>query len=352
MTKVDLLKRSWPLLVLAVVLVLINLGQAEAAQAGEDTAGPSWVHWIERFFVILTGGVVAFGIVQVEFEFLHWAWGKIWPPGNPVEDLASISSVQETILPVSEVRRFDVHLRIQHFLLLTSFIVLALTGIAQKFYRSTPFDDLLVFVGGLSGLRAIHRVAGFVLILDGLYHMVYLIPGLVTMRSGVPMVRVGRWIEMIPNLRDVQDFFHMMGYFLGVSPHPPRFGHFSYLQKFDYWAVWWGLVIMAASGIVILLPIMGMDVTGTAIIAAALVAHSDEAILAISWIIIVHLFHAHLAPRAFPFNTSIFTSIFTGNISVAHLKEEHPLEFAQLVEEWKSRPSEAQPYRVSPPPGP
>lgn len=290
---------------------------------------------------------MAFGILQVEFEILHWIWEKLVGRSEPDDATQSDPSPDVEGFSVREVRRFDLHLRIQHFFLLLSFIVLALTGVAQKFYRSAPFDDLILIFGGLQGMRIIHRVAGFVLILDGLYHMIYLVPGVLTMRSGIPMVRIGRWVEMIPNLQDIQDFFETIGYFLGIYRRPPQYGHFSYLQKFDYWAVWWGLLIMAVSGMVLLLPALGVDFAATSVIAAALAAHSDEAILAISWIMIVHLYHAHLAPRAFPFNTTIFT----GNISVEHLREEHPLEYEKLAAEWEEMPPEARPYRFPPSPG-
>jgi hypothetical protein len=86
---------------------------------------------------------------------------------------------------------------------------------------------------------------------------------------------------------------------------------------------------MTVSGLIMMLPALGIEIADTSAIAAALISHSDESILATGWILVVHLYHAHLSPRVFPFNTSIFT----GYISEHQLKEEHALEH----EKWTRR---------------
>ncbi|MDO8751328.1 MAG: cytochrome b/b6 domain-containing protein [Dehalococcoidia bacterium] len=298
---------------------------------------PPWLEFVERFFVLLTASVVAFGILLVEMDFLHWAWGKIRGKAVYSSGLGTPSPGPDR-LPQTHVPRFDLQQRIQHVLLMSSFIILAVTGISQKYYRMEPFDSFIVLMGGMETLRLIHRVAGGILILDGLYHLLYLAPSVLGFRRGVPRINAGHWVEMIPNLKDAQDFFQGMGYFLGRTQQPPQFGRFSYLQKFDYWSVFWGLTIMAGSGVIMLAPVLGVQLTGTAMIAAALAAHSDEAILAVAWILIVHMYHAHLAPRVFPFNSTIFT----GNIPTKLLQEEHSLEYAHLVEEWAASPAISQ----------
>ncbi len=313
----------WLALPMVALIILAASGRIEAAASAGEPPGPFWVHLVERFFIVFTGGVIAFGIIQVELEVLNWAWLKI--KGNEARYPAVEAEGQAP--PAKKVPRFGFHVRVQHFILLTAFIVLAVTGISQKFYRSAPFDDFIALIGGLEALRLIHRSAGILLILDGLYHMAYVIPSAVSLRNGSAQVRSGPWLQIIPNFKDIVDFFELTGYYLGIRPNPPKFGHFSYLQKFDYWAVYWGMIVMATSGIIMLLPALGVEIASTPIIATALITHSDEAVLAASWIIVVHMYHAHLSPRVFPFNPTMFT----GDISMEQLWEEHELEYDALA---------------------
>ena len=329
------LRLKWKLLVpLALVAVAYLLAPQLAWAAGPEAAGghglPLYITVIERFFLALTAGGLAFGILHVEIELLHWGWA--WLRGR--RPGAAQPAKERNQAAIALVPRFDVHQRIQHFVLMGSFIVLAVTGIPQKFYRYDPFDGFIALMGGMEVVRIIHRVAAGVMIVDGIYHMLYLAPGLLTFRGGLPLMSLTSALEMIPNRKDFTDFFHMMSYFLGAKAEPPRFGRYSYLQKFDYWAVGWGLVIMTASGLILMLPALGFEITGTAAIAAALISHSDEAILATGWILVVHLYHAHLAPRVFPFNTTIFT----GYISERQFKEEHSLEYEKWTRRFEAMP--------------
>jgi cytochrome b subunit of formate dehydrogenase len=101
------------------------------------------------------------------------------------------------------------------------------------------------------------------------------------------------------------------------------------MQKFDYWAVFWGMGVMGVSGLILMFPGIVARFGGTPMVAASLAAHSDEAVLAVGWIAIVHMFHAHFNPRVFPFNATIFT----GRIPVRLLAQEHALEYKRLFGE-------------------
>ncbi len=308
--------------------ILLSVPTAMPAVELMAEAGvPSWLHLLERFFVILTAAVVAFGVLHVEIEILHWVWTKI--KGRRVSKEEESIRSEEAASSQIKVKRFDGHQRLQHILMFSSFIVLALTGIPQKYYHWAPFESIVAAMGGLETLRIIHRIAGVVMIVDGFYHIMYLVPGVVSFRKGAPRLKVGSWIEMIPTPKDFLDFFRTIGYMLGRIPNPPEFGRFTYLEKFDYWAVFWGMMIMGGSGVVMLLPALGIWAPQTTMVAAALASHSDEAILAVGWILIVHLYHAHLAPRVFPFNTTIFT----GKISLKLLKEEHYGDYVRYQKE-------------------
>ncbi|MDP2948237.1 MAG: hypothetical protein Q8P22_01700 [Chloroflexota bacterium] len=216
--------------------------------------------------------------------------------------------------------RFDAHQRVQHILMIGSFLVLALTGLPQKFPALEVCQWLMDAMGGIQTVRFIHRIAAGVMIFDGIYHISYVAYTVLVLRRTGPL-------RMIPSLKDVRDAVQMTQYFLGLSVQKPKFGRFSYLEKFDYWAVFWGMAIMGGSGLILLFPTAVTRVLPGQLVIAALRAHSDEALLAVTWIFVVHLFYAHLTPRIFPFNPAIFT----GRIPAPRYQEEHPLEYEELL---------------------
>jgi len=219
----------------------------------------------------------------------------------------------------AQVVRFDPHQRIQHFLMMSSFIVLALTGLPQKFSGLGVSQSWVDMLGGLQTVRQIHRVAGFVMLADCAYHVSYL-----SYRIGVQ--RQFGCFRMIPTLQDLRDGARMVLYFLRLASEKPRFGRFSYLEKFDYWAVFWGIAIIGGSGLILTFAVPVSGVLPGQAITVAHTLHSDEAILAVGWILVVHMFNVHLAPWVFPFNPAIFT----GKMSAHRYVEDHPLEWASL----------------------
>ena len=158
------------------------------------------------------------------------------------------------------------------------------------------------------------------MLLDCVYHVGYLF-----VRIGVQR-RFGAF-QMIPTPKDVKDAFHMVRFFLGLETEKPRFGRFSYLEKFDYWAVFWGIAVIGGSGVVLMFAVAVTAVLPGQVIPLATTVHGDEAILAVGWIAVVHMFNAHLAPWVFPFNPTIFT----GKLSRERYAEDHPLEYERLV---------------------
>jgi cytochrome b subunit of formate dehydrogenase len=218
-----------------------------------------------------------------------------------------------------QVVRFDAHQRIQHFLMMSSFIILALTGLPQKFPELGVSQWWVSSLGGLETMRWIHRGAGLTMLADCLYHVTYL-----CYRIGVQ----GRLepLGMIPTPKDMRDAAQSILYYLGVAPEKPTFGRYSYLEKFDYWAVFWGIAMIGTSGLLLMFAVDAARILPGQALSVALTVHSDEALLAIGWIAVVHLFNVHLAPWAFPMNPAIFT----GRMRADRYAEEHPLEFQRL----------------------
>lgn len=230
-----------------------------------------------------------------------------------------------------KVVRFNIHYRIQHVLMFSSFIILVLTGIPLK-YAGVGFSRVFMDLWGGPGMAStVHRVAAVVMIVSCVYHLGYL-----GRRLWKGILSPG----MIPNLKDLQDLYHNIRYFLGLAPRPPLFGRFTYWEKFDYWAVFWGIFIMVGSGLVLWFPVETVRFLPVWVLGIAKVAHSDEALLAALAIFIWHFYNVHLRPGIFPMNWVWIT----GTVSRKELKERYPLEYERLrLQEALGEKSSAQP---------
>ncbi len=209
------------------------------------------------------------------------------------------------------IRRFDIHQRLQHLLLLTSFIFLAITGL-PLLYRYADWGIALIdLMGGIENVRGFHRLSSFVMIFAGIYHITWAL--------------IKRPTGMIPRKKDIQDFFADLKFVFGKSNYVPSYDKFSYVQKFEYWGAFWGMVVMILTGLVLSYPEY-FSPSGE-IFAAMRVAHWEESILAVVFIATWHMYFSHLRKKFFPFNKSVFT----GYMEVDKAKEEHPLWVEEVV---------------------
>ncbi|HAZ12478.1 MAG TPA: cytochrome B [Bdellovibrionales bacterium] len=222
------------------------------------------------------------------------------------------------------VQRFDIHQRLQHGLMALSFTLLVLTGWPLAQTKVSTSQTWVKLFGGIDGAGLVHRMAAVILILASLYHLIYLI-----MLGGKRKLR----LSMLPMPKDVMDAFQNILYFLGLRNEPPKFGRFSYIEKFDYWAVFWGMFIMAGSGFLRWFPETATKYLPAWVYEIGLHAHTDEALLAAMAIFLWHFYNVHLRPAVFPMSR-VFLH---GQLTVTELKHEHPLEYEELVRQGKIR---------------
>ncbi|HYL16235.1 MAG TPA: cytochrome b/b6 domain-containing protein [Terriglobales bacterium] len=213
--------------------------------------------------------------------------------------------------------RMTLNQRIQHWILFVCFTVLVLTGFALIY----PFSTVADWVGITDPIRrTVHRIAGVALIVTGIYHVFYVLLS----RNGRQMGKA-----LLPEPKDIRDVWATLRYHLGLSQHRPEFGRFNYGEKFEYWAVVWGTVIMACTGLMAWFQIL---VTRTPApgwwIDVALTIHLYEAILATLAILIWHFYQVIFDPDVYPMNWSWWN----GRMSLEHYKDEHALDAEPILE--------------------
>jgi len=215
-------------------------------------------------------------------------------------------------------QRFNRNFRFQHMVMFTSVILLIITGMPLKFPNFLLSRFVINFWGGIRNSTIVHRVGAGMLIYFMVHHLFYTI-----------LTRDGRrdfWL-LLPSLQDAKDIAQNVRHFLGKTPDKPRFGRFSYIEKFDYWAVYWGCIIMIGSGLVLWFENVVMRFFPKYVTDVAHEMHSDEALLATLAIVIWHFYNVHFNPDRFP-GTLLW---WHGQLSEHEMKEEHPLEYDEIM---------------------
>jgi cytochrome b subunit of formate dehydrogenase/nitrate reductase gamma subunit len=216
--------------------------------------------------------------------------------------------------------RFNVFHRFIHLVMMVTFIGLALTGLPIKYPTAFWAKGLIGLWGGVKGAGLLHRWLAAITFGYFLLHLLWIVYYRFVMKGNL----LGP-DSMIPSKKDFQDLFQHMAYFLGGGD-PPRFGRFTYWEKFDYWAVFWGIAFIGGSGLVLWFPECLSRFLPGIFFNIAYTIHSDEALLAIGFIFIVHLYNAHFRANVFP----VDKTIFTGKIDAKEMAERHPLEWEDL----------------------
>ncbi len=218
--------------------------------------------------------------------------------------------------------------RISHFFLMLSFIGLAGTGLAISFAERPWAGQLSNALGGFPNVLMIHKISAIVLSAVFAVHLIYVfVKGVILRDWGM------FWgpKSMVPNLKDGKDIIDQFKWFFGLGPRA-KFDEMTYMEKFDYWAVFWGMFIIGGSGYLLWfsgffsqwLPGWWFNIS--------FIVHSEEALLAIWFIFTIHFFNNHLRAEKFPMDLVIFT----GRVSEHELHEERPGQVERAALEGKS----------------
>ena len=189
-------------------------------------------------------------------------------------------------------------------------------------------------MGGFRGAALIHRICGAIMAVVFVSHV---------LRVFVRAFLAEDWLSyfwgpnsLVPNLKDGQDIVGMFKWFFGKGPQP-QFDRYIYWEKFDYWAVFWGMFIIGGSGFMLWFPMFFSEFLPGWVLNVATIVHGEEALLAVGFIFTIHFFNGHLRPEKFPMDLVIFT----GRLPEHELKDERPLEFERLVGEGRLEALEA-----------
>jgi cytochrome b subunit of formate dehydrogenase len=240
----------------------------------------------------------------------------------------------------SEVRyhvRFTPWQRWLHVVVFSTFIGLALTGMTLRFSDAAWAQGFSRVVGGFGAILFFHKFCAVLLTTGFLVHL-----GDVAYRGLIKRQKGLFWgpDSLVPQPKDIKDLFNHLRWFLWLGPRP-KFGRFAYWEKFDYWAVFWGMAIIGLSGYAMwFAPFFARFMRGSWL-NVALLLHGEEALLAVWFIFTIHFFNTHLRPGSFPMDLVIFT----GTETEKELREKRPEEYQRLAEEGRLAFSGAPPTR-------
>jgi cytochrome b subunit of formate dehydrogenase len=233
---------------------------------------------------------------------------------------------EERVAEERMVLRFEPVIRQMHFVLILTFFGLALTGMTLKFSYMPWAQMLSKVLGGFHTMGVIHRFCAVIMIATFLGHLGVIFDR--KRRSGTTWrALLFGDSSLVPNLRDLREMVQTFKWFLRIGPRP-EYGKWTYWEKFDYFAVFWGIAIIGATGMILWFPEAFTHVLPGWFVNVATIVHSDEALLAVGFIFTIHFFNTHFRPEKFPMDMVMFT----GRTPLDELKRDRPAYYKQLEE--------------------
>lgn len=210
-----------------------------------------------------------------------------------------------------------------HGLFAVATMTLILTGTSLLFSHTDWAQVVVLILGGPQVEGIIHRTAAVTWLGIFALHLILVTRNILRARGGF------NWFgctSLLPTWNDLTDLRNMFLWFFGRAERP-KFGHWTYWQKFDYWAPFWGAMVIGLSGIILFMPEVTARYLPGVVFNFATLIHAEEALLAAVFLNTVHFFNVHFRPERFPMSVTIFT----GSIPIGEFKHDHRLEYERLV---------------------
>ncbi len=288
-------------------------------------------------FIVMTALlVITFSIFGV--HTLLWLFRSIWLYRH---DSKQFREAKAKILADDvQYTRFQPFERFLHILVVTSFLLLTITGMPLKFYYTDWAKAIFGFFGGAEVARTLHHFGAVVTFVYFVLHVSTTLSFLWKKRGYLRNPETGVFEpkrifaaiahpdSMIPTKQDLKEFIDHNRWFFGKGPKP-EFDRWTYFEKFDYLAVFWGVFAIGVSGLIMWFPVFFSKFMPGWMINVSLIIHSDEALLASGFIFTVHFFNTHFRLEKFPMDTVIFS----GRISKSEMIHERKRWYDRLVAE-------------------
>jgi formate dehydrogenase gamma subunit len=216
--------------------------------------------------------------------------------------------------------RFTVGQRWEHAILMASIFVLLLTGLPQKYRELSISQDLLSTPERLELVQQIHHIAAIVLMLEAFYHVGRIIYLMIKRR--LPG-------DLLPTWQDVRDAWQMIQYLLFLRKDKPKYRRYNFEQKVTYWFIFFGVLLMGISGLIIWFPLEFTRFLPGGVVPASKLMHSTEAVAIAIFIIIWHVYHVHIE--------RLNLSMFTGRLSEDEMRTYHEKEYERLVSQTETK---------------
>jgi cytochrome b subunit of formate dehydrogenase len=282
-----------------------------------DASKYPWLFWSFWAMTVLLVGTLTFALLHT----LAWLV-RLWLSRDEWKAHKALRKTEDKRV----YRRFNRFNRMLHLFMLLSFFTLAITGMILKFSYMGWAQGVAWALGGFETTGFLHRLGAILLLVVFVIHL---------WKVRQMKRRDGRsWKDVISgpnsivfNKRDPREVVQSIRWFFGLGPRP-EYGRYTYWEKFDYFAVFWGVLVIGSTGLILWFPELFTHIVPGWFVNVATIIHSDEALLAVGFIFTIHFFNTHFRPDKFPLDPVIFT----GRVTVDELRYDKPGEYKRLAE--------------------
>ncbi len=262
-------------------------------------------------------------------KLFHMTIGRDDPDHHREEHLAK--RLMENPVTRKKLIRFTYAQRVQHWILVISFSTLVITGFPMKFADRAWAEWLIRILGGLTWVRTLHRYTGAVLLIGMLFHSIYIFNAMRKTRKKTKQgwIKTFLTLPMVMQPKDFKEMAHLMGWLLFLKKKRPDGARFTAEEKFEYFGVFWGVILLGTTGLVMWFNAYASRFIPGRVLTIFNLVHSFEAFLALLHVGILHIATVIFSPAVFP----ISPAMFTGTTPAAEMAESHSEMLNEVAEE-------------------